>query len=320
MRRIAGAVLTVLAVLAGWQPAASHAAARSHKSTVSLVVADGKYLVFSRGTRDSNQILHARTKHGSQRSLGPEQSRSRSLLFFSLAGSTLTAGTDDIGPHTDPLKVFWWNLAARTSGKLEMTNGADTWLGSMPGAFYFSHESAAGVSTYYRESIPAGHIQPLKRALRGVVAGPTGYVGVNRRTGHLEFQRYGGGALVDLNVPHRYNHGEASCDEMWQYYVRCFEYNGDGDDEYSSTLMIPLNGSMAFDVQTHYGPVVLKRTIVWGKTHLRFRSPNGHVTTSGTQGPVLGEAFHLAIVAAPGDTALEGLSSSGAEPKVLARA
>src|ERR1700689_4754400 len=173
-------------------------------------------------------------------------------------------------------------------------------------------QAKSGVETFYREAIRSGHITPLNPALRGIVTGPTGYMGVVRATGKLAFQSYGGGALVALPIPAKVDTGERSCDEMWQYYVRCILGNGDFDGEYSSTEMLPLNGKRGVDVRTNYGPVALRHVLVWGKSRLMFRSPSGHITKSKTPGPVVGEAFGQAIVVSANGSTIEGVSSASA--------
>jgi hypothetical protein len=311
MRRTVATILIWLAALSVGQPVVAHATSHAPKSTVDFVVGDGKYLVYSRGPTDRKQVLYVRSQNGKVRSLGLSPTAKRAgYVDFTLVGSTLTLGYFD-----DP--VFWWNLAAHTSGKVKL-NIRDNWDGSVPGGFVVFTQAKSGVETFYRETIRSGHIAPLNPALRGIVAGPTGYMGVVRATGKLAFQPYGGGALVALRIPPKVDTGERSCDEIWEYYVRCILGNGDFDGAYSSTEMLPLNGKMGFDVQTRYGPVALRHVLVWGKSRLIFRSHTGHITKSKTPGPVVGEALDQAIVVSANGSKIEGVSSASATPTILA--
>jgi hypothetical protein len=325
MRRIA--IATALALLPLAMPAAGHAvthraghaaqaghAAASGYPDVVYVAGDAHYLLYDRYSSYAHAVLYVRTKHGQPRSLGSEETKARRSLFYSLMGSTLTGGNEE------SRTVEWWNLAAHTTGTVTMPNIGDSWIGTLPGGFFFA-DNTKHQPVFYRESVPSGHVTRLPRELtRGIVAGPTGYVGI---AGTLSFVPYGGGTPVDLDVPHKYANDEISCDEVWQFYVRCLDYGDDGGGEYDTTLMLPLDGGKAIVITAHWGPVPLKHVLVYGSKHPRFLSASGHITISRTTGRVEGEAFEAAIISNGSllsSTKLEALPTSSASPVVVAHA
>jgi hypothetical protein len=322
MRRLAAASLLALLSLAA--PAVSHASAapatHSGYPLVRFDAGDAHYLVYDRESSYGHTVMYVRTKHGPPRSLGSDETKGRKVLSYSLMGSTLTGGDNsEFGGKFDSQTVFWWDLAAHTTGTVRMPNIDDDWIGSVPGGFYFADIAAHGAGLY-RESVPSGHVTKLPSRLSGgVVAGPTGYVGVIAKM--VSFLPYNGDRAVALDIPHQYTKDQLRCDEVWQFYARCFDYGDDGEGEYDRTFMLPLNGGKAFVISTGFGPVPLKHVLVWGSKHPSFRSGSGHVTVSRTTGHVQGEAFDEAIVSNHStfnSTKLEALSSASAPPTIVA--
>jgi hypothetical protein len=181
-------------------PASSQAAATQSKTKNVLQVLGGssQYLVYgdvplkADGTRDYvHAHVHALSVHGQDQDLAfPKISRGGHRGFdgfdYSLTGSMLTAHRDSNNPANN---VFWWNLAAGTSGVTALPTRAH-WEGSSPHGWVviegrhdtIAIESTTGAVTDYGHPIRGLIVEAAAPGPKGVVTEESNQQGRLERT------------------------------------------------------------------------------------------------------------------------------------------